>query len=366
MNSRDRVFKAFRKMEGNPDRVPIQFDLCRQHSESFGKKLGIKPDYSLSYYEDLTYRISVNEIRTQMGSDVVVVGGTVPSGYIPEIVHGNITRNEFGMHMKPTPLYVEVVKCPLENSKTASDIENYSFPDPYAGGRFEKAKRDIERYGDKYFVIGDVEISLFELAWHLTGMEKYLIGMLCDEPWINPLNDRIEEWSTGLALQLIKAGVDAIWLGEDLGSQTSTLISPEDWRIRFKPRHKRMIEKLRMEKPDIVVIMHSDGAVAPLIDDFIEIGVDVYNPVQPNVSGSDPRELKDKYGDRICFFGGIDQQDLLPSGDITRIRYDIKERISILGKNRGYLLAPAHILQPDVSTGTIETMIRAAIEFGSY
>jgi len=73
MNSKERVLKAFRKKEGFPDRVPIQFDLCRQHTESFGKILGIKPDYSLSYYEDLTYRISANDIRTKMGSDVVVV-----------------------------------------------------------------------------------------------------------------------------------------------------------------------------------------------------------------------------------------------------------------------------------------------------
>jgi len=366
MNSKERVFKAFKKMSGDPDRVPIQFDLCRQHTDSFGRKLGIKPDYSLSYYEDLTYRISANDIRTTMGSDVVVVGGTVPSGYIPENVYEDITRNEFGMHMKPTPLYVEVVKCPLENAATISDIENYSFPDPYAKGRFEKAHRDIERYGKDFFVIGDVEISLFELAWHLTGMEKYMVGMLCNEPWLDLLNDRVEEWSTGLALQLVKAGVDAIWFGEDLGSQTSTLISPEDWRIKFKPRHRRMIEKLRKENPDIIVIMHSDGAVAPLIDDFIEIGVDVYNPVQPNVYGSDPQELKDRYGDRICFFGGIDQQDLLPSGDINRIRAEIKKRIGILGKNRGYLLAPAHILQPDVSMDTIEEMIKAAKDFGSY
>ena len=366
MNSKERVFKAFKKIGGDPDRVPIQFDLCRQHTDSFGIKLGIKPDYSLSYYEDLTYRISANDIRTTMGSDVVVVGGTVPSRYIPVTVHEDITKNEFGMHMKPTPLYVEVVKCPLENAATISDIENYSFPDPYAEGRFEKAHRDIERYGKDYFVIGDVEISLFELAWHLTGMEKYMVGMLCDEPWLDLLNDRVEEWSTGLALQLVKAGVDAIWFGEDLGSQTSTLISPEDWRIRFKPRHKRMIEKLQKENPDIIVIMHSDGAVAPLIDDFIEIGIDVYNPVQPNVYGSDPQELKEKYGDKICFFGGIDQQDLLPSGNINKIRAEIKKRISILGKNSGYLLAPAHILQPDVSMYTIEEMIKAAQEFGSY
>ncbi len=366
MNSKERVFKAFKKMEGYPDRVPVQFDLCRQHIEAFGKRLGIEPDYSLSYYEDLTYRISANELRTKMGSDVVVVGGTVPSGYVPEPVSGTITRNEFGMHMKPTPLYVEVVKCPLENAATPGDIENYLFPDPYAEGRFDKAKRDIDRYGKEYFVIGDAEISLFEMAWHLTGLEKYMVGMMCDEPWIDLLNARVEEWSTGLALQLVKAGADAIWFGEDLGSQTSTLISPEDWRSLFKPRHKRMIERLRRENPDLIIIMHSDGAVAPLIDDFIEIGVDVYNPVQPNVAGSDPKELKVNYGEEICFFGGIDQQLLLPSGDIKKIREEIRSRISILGKERGYLLAPAHILQADVAESTIEEMIKAAREFGKY
>ena len=75
MDSKERVYRAFRKMNGDPDRVPFQFDLCRHHIEAFGKKLCIAPDYSLSYYEDLTYRISANEIRIKMGSDVVVVGG---------------------------------------------------------------------------------------------------------------------------------------------------------------------------------------------------------------------------------------------------------------------------------------------------
>lgn len=362
MNSKERILRAFRKIEGFPDRVPIQFDLCRQLTETFGKRLGIEPDYSLSYYEDLTYRISANEIRTRMGSDAVVVGGTVPEGYVPRIVQGDITSNEFGMHMKPTPLYVEVVKCPLENASSAEDIEKYPFPNPYAKGRFEKAKRDIDRFGKDFFIIGDVEISLFEMAWHLTGLEKYMTGMLCEEPWIEPLNDRVEEWSTGLALQLVRLGVDAIWFGEDLGSQTSTLISPEDWRIRFKSRHKRMIETLRKVNPDIIIIMHSDGAVAPLIDDFTEIGVDVYNPVQPNVEGSDPQELKDKFGNRICFFGGIDQQSLLPSGNMQLIIDEIRKRISILGKDRGYLLAPAHILQADVKAETIERMIKTVTE----
>ena len=366
MNSKERVFRALRKKEGNPDRVPVQFDLCRQHIEAFGKKLGIVPDYALSYYEDLTYRISANEIRTKMGSDVVVVGGTVPTGYKPVPVSGDVTMNEFGMHMKPTALYVEVVKCPLENASTTCEIEQYRFPDAYAPGRFDKAKRDISRFGKDYFIIGDVEISLFEMAWHLTGLEKYLIGMMQDATWVEALNDKVEQWSTGLAIQLVKAGADAIWLGEDLGSQTSTLISPEDWRARFKPRHKRMIGEIKKENPEIIIIMHCDGAVAPLIDDFIELGIEVYNPVQPNVDGSDPQELKDRYGGRICFFGGIDQQSLLPSGDFGAIRTEIDKRIRILGRDKGYLLAPAHIIQADVSAETVEYMIQAAMDTGKY
>jgi uroporphyrinogen decarboxylase len=366
MNSRERVLKAFRAMPGLPDRVPVQFDLCKQLTETFGKNFRIKPDYSLSYYEDLTYRISANDIRTKMGSDVVVVGGTVPDKYSPQVVSGDIYKNEFGMHMKPTSLYVEVVKCPLENAMNERDIENYSFPNAYATGRFEKAKRDIGKFGKDYFVIGDVEISLFEMAWHLTGLEKYMVGMLCDEPWLEILNDRVEEWSTGLALQLVKAGVDAIWLGEDLGSQTSTLISPDDWRIRFKPRHKRIIQKLKDENPDIIIIMHSDGSVAPLLDDFIELGIDVFNPVQPNVHGSDPEELKNKYGEKLWFFGGIDQQYLLPKGTDEELEKDIIEKITILGRGGGYLIAPAHILQNDISPERVLKYIELCRKHGNY
>ena len=125
-----------------------------------------------------------------------------------------------------------------------------------------------------------------------------------------------------------------------------------------------MIEAFRKENPDIIIIMHSDGAVAPLLDDFIELGIDVYNPVQPNVPGSDPQELKDKYGDSICFFGGIDQQELLPEGDPKKIRKEVQYRADVLGRDGGYLMAPAHIIQADTSPDTIKIMIEAAKELG--
>jgi uroporphyrinogen decarboxylase len=251
------------------------------------------------------------------------------------------------------------VKCPLEDASSVADVESYAFPDPNAPGRFDKARRDIDRFGKQYFVIGDVELSLFELAWHLAGMEKYLIGMAMEEDWTTALDQRVEEWTTGLALSLVHAGVDALWFGEDLGSQTSTLISPQQWRARYKPRHQRIIDRVKAANPEIIVIMHSDGAVAPLIDDFIELGVEVYNPVQPNVPGSDPEELARKYGGRINFFGGIDQQVLLPRGDTTAITQEVRRRARILGAKGGYLIAPAHILQADVSVDIVQHLISA-------
>lgn len=360
MDSRERVMAAFKKSGVLPDRVPFEFDLCRGLIDEFGRRLGIEPSYTMSYYEDLAYRISANEIRTKMGSDCVVVGGQTAKGFVPEVVKDDITTNEFGMHMKPTPLYLEVVHCPLGDIEDVSDVEAYEFPDAYAPGRMENAKKDIDRFGKDHFIIGDCELSQFELAWHLTGLENYMVGMAMEEEWVGALNDKVENFTLGIAEQLVRLGVDAIWFGEDLGSQNSTLIAPDMWRDLFKPRHERVIKKLREINPDLIIMMHSDGAVAPLIDDFIEMGIDVYNPVQPNVPGSDPKELKEKYGDRICFFGGIDQQELLPGGDINAIEKEMRYRAEILGKDGGYLMAPAHIIQADVKPETVEAMLRIA------
>ncbi|MEO8411258.1 MAG: hypothetical protein ABI478_11875, partial [Propionivibrio sp.] len=151
MTSRERVLRAFGKLPGQPDRVPLQFDLCRSLIDHFAQKFDLAPDYALSYYEDLTYRISANAIRTRLGSDCVVVGGTVAGGFVPERVSDEISKNEFGMEMRPTPLYVEVVKCPLESAETAADVAAYAFPDPYAPGRYDAAERDIARFGKDYF-----------------------------------------------------------------------------------------------------------------------------------------------------------------------------------------------------------------------
>ena len=109
---------------------------------------------------------------------------------------------------------------------------------------------------------------------------------------------------------------------------------------------------------------HTDGAVSPILDDLAAIGMDVFNPVQPNVPGHDPQELKDNVGERLAFWGAIDQQYLLPQGTAEAIEADVAEKIRILGAGGGYMCSPAHIVQADVSMENVETFIAAVKKNG--
>ena len=358
LSSRGRTLRAFGMEPGLPDRPPLQFDLCRSLIREFSARRGIEPDFTDSYFDDLSCRISANRLRVELGSDVVVVGAAALPAPAAGGRDGAVYLNEFGMEIAPGDPFCRLVRPPLAGDTGSAAIGAYRFPDPLHPDRYEKARRDIEAYRESHFVVGDCELSLFELAWRLTGMEKYLISMAMREAWVEELNDRIEAWTLAVASRLTEMGVDAIWFGEDLGTDETMLLSPEIWRERFKPRYARMIAVLRGINPELKIIMHSDGAVAPLIEDFIEIGIDVYNPVQPNVPGANPRELKRRYGDRINFFGGIDQQELLPSGDLEALEEEIVHRAEVMGAGGGYLMAPAHIVGPSTTPEQVEAMIR--------
>jgi uroporphyrinogen decarboxylase len=365
MKPRDRVLRALRR-EGLPDRVPLQFDLCRSLLEDFGAKLGITVRYTTSYYEDVTYRISANELRTAMGSDCVVVGGSLPAGYSHlETADGTVV-NEFGMVMRQGPLYMEVIEAPLAGVSSADEVRRFPMPDPSAAGRFDDAAAEIARFKDDYFIIGDLELTMFEMAWHMVGLEKIMIDMTVGEPYLDVLLDRVMGFSIGVGVRLVELGVDAIWTGDDFGSQNGMLISPLMWRTLFKPRFAALFAELKAANPDVLIAYHSDGAVAPILDDLVEIGMDVFNPVQPNVPGHDPHTLKAQLGDRLSFWGAIDQQHLLPHASVAEIERDVAAKIAALGVGGGYMCAPAHIVQADTSMENVEAFIRAVRTHGVY
>lgn len=364
MNSRERVLKAFKRLPGLPDRVPVQFDLCRQLADHFGKELGILVNYTENPYEDVTYRISANELRVAMGSDVVVTGASVSEDYRIVKDTDGTWLNEYQMRMRQGDIYVEVVDYPLAHVETKADIDAYQFPDPDALGRFRDAEALVKKYKNDYLIFGDIEVTVFSLAHQLVGMEKLLVDMMMETEYVAPLFEACAEYQTQIGLCLIEKGVDAIWFGDDFGTQTNLIIPPETFREQLKPIYKRMIDRFKEAKPDIIPVLHCDGAVADLLNDIWEIGFEVFNPVQPGVSGHLPQDMKDNFGEKFAFWGAIDQQDLLPNGSDEELERDIIEKISILGKNGGYMIAPAHILQNDVSPERVLKFIELCKKHG--
>ena len=366
MNSRERVLKAWGRMQGMPDRVPIQFEMCRQLNDYFAKELGVPAIYTENLYEDVTYRISANELRVTMGSDVVVTGASVSDGFKIEKDSDGHWLNEYKMKMRQGDIYVEVVDYPLAHAHTKADVDNYTFPDLEAPGRFRDAEALVNKYKDEFLVIGDIEVTVFSLAHQLVGMEKLLMDMMMEAEYVVPLFEACAEFQTQIGLRLIEIGVDAIWYGDDFGTQQSLIIAPETFRSQLKPIYKKMNQRFKDANPEIIPILHCDGAVAELLHDISEMGFEVFNPVQPGVPGHLPQDLKNRFGDKFVFWGAIDQQDLLPNGTDKELEKDIIEKISILGEGGGYMISPAHIIQNDVSPERVLKFIELCKTHGTY
>lgn len=366
MNSKERVLTALRRT-GVPDRVPLQFDLCRSLSDAFGQKYGIPVHYTTAYYEDVTYRLSANELRVAMGSDCVVVGAGLPRGYQHPVDENGYLVNEFKMRLRQGPVYMEVIApAPMSHLQTAEDVAAFEFPDPLAEGRFDDAARYIEQYKDQYFIIGDMELTMFDLMHLSVGMEKLLVDMAMGEPYVEALIEKTKSFALAIGKKLVSMGVDGIWAGDDFGGQQDMLISPRMWRRYFKEPYRQIYAELKAINPDVVIMQHCDGAVAPILGDWIDAGLEVFNPVQPNVPGHEPEALKSQFGDRLSFWGAVDQQRLLPFGTPAEIEADVKAKIDVLGQGGGYMIAPAHIIQADTSMENVEAFIAAVIKHGAY
>jgi uroporphyrinogen decarboxylase len=349
-----------------PDRIAVHFDLCRQLQDHFARKLGLPSTYTHNLFEDVTYRISGNEIRLALGSDAVIVGAAEAASFAPDKAGDGTWLNEYGMRMRQGDIYVEVTEYPLAGAQTRADVDAYAWPDPHDPSRYADAEALIGKYRDEYFVIGDIEVTILSLAQQLVGMEKLLMDMALGTEYVPYLFEACERFQTAVGLELVRRGVDAIWVGDDFGSQQGLLFSPDMFRSLLKDHYARQVAALKAADPDVLAILHSDGAVKMLLDDIKDIGFDVFNPVQPGVPGHSPREIKDEYGGRFAFWGGIDQQYLMPKGTDAELEADIREKCAILGEGGGYMIAPAHIIQSDVSPERVEFFIDCCRKYGVY
>ncbi len=360
MNSKQRALKAINHEQ--PDRCPIFATLTPQAAEKLAKAMGVPAEAPLDSL--LSTRISHTGLLTKLGNDCVGIAACSPKIFPTKTLDDGTMVNEWGMRFKPFGLYNEFCEYPLAGAEDVSDIESYEFPDPLAEGRYDAARETVVTYGKDYAVFGDLECAILETSWYLVGLEKFLMDLAMEKAYIFALLDKVMEINTEVGRQLTAAGADVIWAGDDFGGQNGMVMSPDSWRKVFKPRIRKMFEQFRAAKSDIKLAWHSCGSIIPIIPDFIELGLDILNPIQPLAAGMDPKFLKDTYGKDLTFFGGIDLQQLMPYGTPEQIKTEVRRRMEILGRGGGYIVAPAHNIQDDTPVENIFALFEAVKEAG--
>lgn len=249
-------------------------------------------------------------------------------------------------------LYYENVAPPLAEA-TIDDLERYPWPDPTDPSRTYGLKEQAEELSRSgYAICGGPNhfTRIIEQAQQLRGMEQLLIDLYEEPEFVEALFTKILEiqkvrWDKYLAE--VGQYLDVIRVGDDVATQSGPIMSPAMYREQLKPFHREYFKFIK-ERTDAKLFYHSCGATAELIDDFIEIGVDIVNPMQVSAAGMAPETLKARFGGRVVFWGGIDSQKTLPNGSPDDVRAEVRDRIAVMTPGGGYVMSPVHNIQPDV------------------
>lgn len=261
---------------------------------------------------------------------------------------------------------------PLAEASTIEELEAHSWPDmddPTRVAHVREAARKLAEDG-RYAVMGTPWLLFpFERAFAMQGMDTFLLNLTLNREFAEALLKKNAEMCKQLMGHFLdQAGeyLDIITIGDDLGTQDSLMISPKMYREILKPIHADFIAFIK-ERTEAKVFFHTDGDVFPLIDDFIEIGVDILNPIQTSAGKmSNLEELKEQFGRRIVLCGGIDTQRILPQGTVESVREEVRRVIRILGPGGGYMASSVHTVMDDVPAENVLAMVDAVEEFGRY
>jgi uroporphyrinogen decarboxylase len=346
MNSRERVLTALDHKE--PDRIPIHNFLTPEVLENV---------------EELTNTRGF-DAEIAAGNDWLIYTIGVCANFYLKPVHEYV--DEWNITWRRVPhqggIYTEMVNHPLSNLKS---YDNYTFPDPHDKNRYKGLKNIIKKYKKDYVIVGGIPCTLFENAWYLRGMENWLIDLIENKDFVNDLLDRLMDFYIECGKILIDSGVDIIWTGDDFGMQDRMFIRKEQFKEFFKPRYAKIYSELKKKKNDIKFAHHTDGYVEPIIQDFIDIGLDILNPIQPQCM--DPVEINRKYGKKLSFWGTVDNQYTLPFGSEDELYDELKRLLKYVAPGGGFIIGGAHCIQPTpVHQRNTFNMVEFIKKYGNY
>ncbi len=381
MTSRQRVKACIQHQE--PDRVPIILGTSNTTGikmpvyQALKKHLGIQAEDCYIYdWPELGTALLDEETLMRLHSDARGVLDRFPAA----VYERNRSRpphdpfiDDWGSGQKevqPGVWYPGV--HPFAEATTIQEIEEYPWPDMDDPSRVANVREEAERLAkeNQYAIIGTPWLLFpFERAHAMQGMDRFLLNMAERPEFAQALLNKI----AGLCRQLmghfldaIGENIDIIKIGDDLGSQENLLISPRMYRQFLKPIHADFISFIK-SRTKAKVFFHTDGDVFNLIDDFVEIGVDILNPIQTSAGKmSNLEELKNRWGDRLTFCGAVDTHHYLPFGTKEEVRQEVKRILQIMAPGGGYMVTSVHTIMEGVPPENIMAMVDAVEEFGHY
>lgn len=382
LSSRERVLSVLNHEQ--PDRVPIVLGVSNATGIKMRPYQGIKkiigvdaPDDFIYDWPELGTALIDEETMERLHSDVRGV-----LDLEPEAVRArNRTRDPHSDYIdswgtgqseiKPGEWFPNV--HPMQSAKSLDDIESYpGWPDMLDPSRIAHVREHARRLADEnqYAILATPWLLFpFERAHAMQGLETFLVNMSLEPDFATALLQKIAHYCKQLMgpfLDELGDNVDIIKIGDDLGTEESLMISPRMYRKILKPIHADFISFIKA-RTNAKVLFHSDGDIAPLIDDFVEIGVDILNPIQTSAGTmSDLHSLKKRHGSNIVFCGGIDTRKILPCGSVEEVRAEVRRVIEALGPGGGFMAGAVHTVMNDVPPDNVLAMVDAVKEFGQY
>jgi|WetSurMetagenome_2_1015567.scaffolds.fasta_scaffold129847_2 uroporphyrinogen decarboxylase len=405
MTSRERVRAALAHEQ--PDRVPIDFGATRTSGiaatayRRLVASLGLQEPVRV-YDVKQQLALPSLEVVERMGGDVVQLPRLGPTTGMPFLEidrwsSGRLTDGSpalvpaalaltvtaegteeirrdgrlFARRTADAP-YFDVCAYPLAGAETPEDVERFEWPDPWTAHEEAWVRARVEELWDgtdKALFAGLPMLcsSFFELGAVLFGFERFLESLILRREMIERWLDLALEHHCAMADRFLAVAgpyIEAIQTSDDFGAQESLLLSPGLYRDLFKPRQARWVSFVKA-RTRAKVFLHCDGAILPILPDLVEIGIDVLNPIQTSAKGMDPARLKREFGGQLAFWGaGVDTQRTLPFGSLEEIRREARERIALMAPGGGYVFAPIHNIQPDITPEKILAVFETALTSG--
>lgn len=282
------------------------------------------------------------------------------SVYYPGREHGKdgFTINDEGCaHLSHGFHHFTEVISPLRNATTIEELERFPIEERegWLDDRLREAAIEAHRRGTyARLMLG----HMYESAWQIRGYEPFLVDLLTQRDWAELLLERLCRRNLRTAVAAAAAGYDCIAAGDDVANQNAMMFNPEVWRATMKPRWARVFAAARAIKSDIHIWYHSDGNIGEILDELVEIGVTILNPVQPECM--DPIAIRKRFGKRLAFDGCVGTQSTFPFGTPDDMRRTVRALAQSLDAGHGGLmLSPTHTLEPEVPPDNVIAFFEA-------